>query len=662
MCLMDIDLIKGSHLYSADWCLANYPDIASSGLDAAEYYYRFASHTLRDPGLSFSTAWYLSAYPDVAESGQNPLVHYLRIGQFEGCTPLPGRCVDERSGVRGTVEYFNNKLWSGYSEPALRGLKYLATCAETQVRIKALWVLARWHFVQAEYALAAECLETVLSLPGQVIQRHIVALSKCLTFLGQTEALTALLARPRAWERSADYLPYILANALFASPERTAERLSMLNELFIAEGLLSVTLRAPDQPLTITNLGWMVEERCLISEGPLVSVIVPAYNAEATLPIVLRSLIEQTWHNLEVIVVDDCSSDGTARIVTDFMASDGRVRLIRNEENIGAYPSRNAGARTARGDFLTVHDSDDWSHPQKIQLQVAALLSDESKLCSLSSWTRVLPDLRFVGSWFMNARFVERNHSSAMFRRELVEQLGFWDGVNVAADTEFLWRLEKKYGQEVFQEVLPDTPLSFALVLADSLTRATATHVKTIHFGLRRLYREAAAWWHRQEEAPVLRPDTRPFAVPIGNLRGSKTDFDVLVIADYSGETEPVTEILAFLQLLVTETKSLTLFHWPDYRSWHAAPVAPEIFAFCLEHNLQFVHDGLVLRVSKLFFYDGQLWDYPVDAVPQLIGLASLHVVKNGSPEIEQGLFDFFAASPRADAPVSRSEGISESV
>src|SRR5687767_6379658 len=93
-----------------------------------------------------------------------------------------------------------------------------------------------------------------------------------------------------------------------------------------------------------------------------VSVVVPAYNAAATLAEALRSLVGQTFPRWEAIVVDDGSSDGTADVAAQFAEMDTRFRVIR-QANQGEAGARNAGIEAARFDWLLFLDADDWMAP-----------------------------------------------------------------------------------------------------------------------------------------------------------------------------------------------------------------------------------------------------------------------------------------------------------
>ena len=113
------------------------------------------------------------------------------------------------------------------------------------------------------------------------------------------------------------------------------------------------------------------------SDEPLVSVIVPAFNSEATLDETLASVRAQTHRLLEIIVVDDGSTDGTAAIAERHADDDARVRVIR-KANGGVASARNRGIAEATGTLIAPVDADDLWHPEKIERQLAALNSHEN--------------------------------------------------------------------------------------------------------------------------------------------------------------------------------------------------------------------------------------------------------------------------------------------
>lgn len=107
---------------------------------------------------------------------------------------------------------------------------------------------------------------------------------------------------------------------------------------------------------------------------PLVSIIVPVYNVEAYLPHCLRAITEQTYRNLEIILVDDGSTDGSGEMCDEFVAKDYRARVI-HQENKGLWAARNAGHDAATGEFLFFPDADDYFNRDTIRLLVEAINS-----------------------------------------------------------------------------------------------------------------------------------------------------------------------------------------------------------------------------------------------------------------------------------------------
>ena len=98
--------------------------------------------------------------------------------------------------------------------------------------------------------------------------------------------------------------------------------------------------------------------------SPLVSVIMPAYNAQDYIAEAIRSVMAQTVTDWELLVIDDGSADDTCRIVSELACSDSRIRLLVNEENLGAAGTRNRGLELSRGEYVALLDSDDYWKPQ----------------------------------------------------------------------------------------------------------------------------------------------------------------------------------------------------------------------------------------------------------------------------------------------------------
>ena len=107
------------------------------------------------------------------------------------------------------------------------------------------------------------------------------------------------------------------------------------------------------------------------SGGPLVSVVMPAYNAGPYIEEAIDSVLNQTVTDLELIVIDDCSSDATAELIRRIADRDRRVRPFFNEQNLGVARTRNRGFELCRGRYVALLDSDDYWKPRMLEKMVA---------------------------------------------------------------------------------------------------------------------------------------------------------------------------------------------------------------------------------------------------------------------------------------------------
>jgi glycosyltransferase involved in cell wall biosynthesis len=185
---------------------------------------------------------------------------------------------------------------------------------------------------------------------------------------------------------------------------------------------------------------------------PCVSVVMPAYNAEKFIAAAIESVLNQTFKDLEILVVDDGSRDGTAGVVARYPA----VSYVA-QKNAGASSARNRGVALARGEFIAFLDADDEWHPQKLAAQVALMraypaadlsrtaiaeepLRADSPLFSAGS--QALPDHIKVGTLaesFLNPYFAT---SAVMVRRAAFEAVGGFDtSLKIAEDVDLYLRI-----------------------------------------------------------------------------------------------------------------------------------------------------------------------------------------------------------------------------
>ncbi|TWF44329.1 teichuronic acid biosynthesis glycosyltransferase TuaG [Chitinophaga polysaccharea] len=108
---------------------------------------------------------------------------------------------------------------------------------------------------------------------------------------------------------------------------------------------------------------------------PLISIITPAYNVEKYIGKTIESVLNQSYVNWEMIIIDDHSKDGTWKIASEYASNDERIKVIRTVENGGAGVARNTGIKQASGDYIAFLDSDDLWAPTKLEVQITRMLA-----------------------------------------------------------------------------------------------------------------------------------------------------------------------------------------------------------------------------------------------------------------------------------------------
>mgnify|MGYP003171810395 CR=1 FL=1 len=111
----------------------------------------------------------------------------------------------------------------------------------------------------------------------------------------------------------------------------------------------------------------------------LVSIITPNWNCANLILETIRSVKAQTYPNWEIIIVDDCSTDNSNKVVESYMAEDGRIRFLKNDKNFGAALSRNYALREAKGRWIAFLDSDDLWEPKKLEKQLRFMVENGYK-------------------------------------------------------------------------------------------------------------------------------------------------------------------------------------------------------------------------------------------------------------------------------------------
>jgi hypothetical protein len=301
-----------------------------------------------------------------------------------------------------------------------------------------------------------------------------------------------------------------------------------------------------------------------------VSVVVTAYRPDQGLITAVRSILGQTWRNVEVVIVDDGSPPEFDEILAEAVALGERIRVVKQSVNQGTYAARNAGLDASGGEFVAFQDSDDWSHPRRLELQVAPLLADKRLVATTSDGMAVTDNLILNRPGVRRGRF---NPSSLMLRRTpVLGRAGYFDPVRKAADSEFIDRIEAVFGPHSVRHV-DHGPLALIRLSDNSLSRSEI-RVHWMH-PARVAYRSAYMRWHRAiaaGEAEPRRPadgSDRPFAVPPHLLAGETVHraYDVVLVGDWRFTDGPVRSAADEIRALVAAGLRVAIAQLGSYRS-----------------------------------------------------------------------------------------------
>ena len=173
----------------------------------------------------------------------------------------------------------------------------------------------------------------------------------------------------------------------------------------------------------------------------LISVIMPLYNNEKWLKLSINSVLSQKNVNLELIIVDDGSTDGSLQIAKDFSSKYNNVFVIPLLRNFGCYYARNIGIINSHGKYISTHDSDDISEPNMLFKQIKKIKSEKKLacLCKLRRWnsdySQPIGELKY-------------GENTLLWDKTLIKTIGYYDSVRFSGDTEFRKRLISVFGEK----------------------------------------------------------------------------------------------------------------------------------------------------------------------------------------------------------------------
>ena len=196
-----------------------------------------------------------------------------------------------------------------------------------------------------------------------------------------------------------------------------------------------------------------------IIENPLISVLLSVYNDDKNIKKSIDSILSQSYKNIELLVIDDCSTDKTYEIINEI--KDSRVKIFRNKDNKGLTKSLNILIKESKGQILARQDSDDVSLPNRLEIQYSELQKSQLDACTtrahIKNSKRSIP--RF--SHLLPISFVIKYknpfiHGTLMIRKSVILNIGMYDeNIKYAQDYKlFLELLKKNYKIKILRKKL----------------------------------------------------------------------------------------------------------------------------------------------------------------------------------------------------------------
>ncbi len=231
----------------------------------------------------------------------------------------------------------------------------------------------------------------------------------------------------------------------------------------------------------------------------LVSIIIPCYNIDKYIINTINSIINQNYSHWEIIFINDCSTDNTYDTIINHIKSqkiDKKCLVLNNDINMGCYWSINRGIKVSHGNYITLLGGDDTYHKSKLLRQVK-ILDKYKKIILVKCYHK------------RNKKIFYHGYSTLMFKKSIINKIGYYDSVRFGADSEFVSRVLKKYGNKTIKTI--NKILYNALSRKNSLTTSKKTNLKS---KVRLNYKKKYKKWHRNKKLYINYPlEKRPFSV-----------------------------------------------------------------------------------------------------------------------------------------------------
>ena len=569
-----------------------------------------------------------------------------------------------------------DKLWGGFAGLAQDDLQALRLSPRS-VRNEAIGsalALARFYAAKDNHEATLEQLafaRTADPKIGHQVKWRLLEINALLG-LGRTEDARFLIEKTLRTNPGHGCMTAALAS-LYLVEYRNGERdrnsaesayLDAINEPLLDADLASIGKRDANAPLRLGNLAAATNIEPPRGMPAKVSVLMAVFNGEDNVEAVIRSILDQSWKNLELVIADDASTDNSWNIICRLAEEDARIVPLQMERNGGAYVARNAALDKATGDFVVVNDADDWAHPQKIEVQVRHLLDNPDRISNMTFRLRISPDMAAQPRLDSpHVPIIHNDYSALMLPRKLALKMGGWDSVRFSADAEFVERLRAIKGKDALEKIYANVPLSFSLFDGNNLTASSATSIWTNRFGSRQEYVRQFREWHRSGENLCVRRTSQLSPYPVPGIsyygKGHEQEFDVVLVSDFRLPGGTTHCNLEYLSAFRDEGLRVAVLPWPRYELHYENTMNPKVTRLCREKGIVPLAHGEKASCQLLLIHHPPVMMNILDMTPELsaktvavLANQTAQRIRNGENEmydpaiVEKNISSVFGKTP----------------
>lgn len=489
-CLKHKKTITGSRFFNAAWYLKTYPDVQSSGVNPAFHYLKRGAREGRDPSPDFSTQFYLKQNEDVKSKHINPLVHYILFGEREGRKISPSHA-QPNTELRTFDKETPGKSFGSESLNQIKIKGFIDTQRSSQEMVVSGWLASMQDPAAREVTLQignnysvsifANMYRAKLQQKGIHKGRHGFKLSVPGIFANGKDFLVKLLDKETGlliakktykWEQPqknysdfSEYLAHSYCSPYVYAPFSETDKRCFASMEGVATHLCSVSQKHLEQNANPVKF----------------SVIMPAFNREKTIEHAIDSVLNQTYPNFELIIIDDCSTDQTVQVIESY--DDKRIKLLKNTQNAGVSKTRNIGLENATGQYIAYLDTDNTWDIRYLSAMHGAVCSVDNPDCLycgqivFKGKEKQLHGVRFGmfnKSLLLNRNYIDLN-CFVHHKSTLQNIIGFDTQLSRYVDWDLMARLSEKYNFYAVPVLLSN----YYLDLADN--SITGNHKLSIH-------------------------------------------------------------------------------------------------------------------------------------------------------------------------------------